>query len=530
MAKTLVIAEKPSVGPTSRACCPARSRSTRSRGQDRALARGPRARHHVGRRPPRPARRARRVRRQVQEVAHGRPADRARATSSSSCATSAPQKQMTVVATSCWPRRRRPGRQRVRRRPRGRADLRLPLREGQAKQAGPAAVAVLDDQRGDARGLRPRCATAAELGALRGRGPVALGGRLDRRHERHARGDDPAALVVRRRRLARAACRRRRWRSSRAARRRSAPSSPRRTGSSTPRFEADGRAPLRGPLPRRRQAAPDDRRRRPTRSSPPCAARRGEITKLDEDQAQGARAAALRPHVAAARGQHALRLHRPPHAGRRAALLRGAQGAHLSAHELALPDERHGRRRSSRSPGTSARRREYREAAAYVPALDLLPLGRVVDDAKVGDHHAIIPTNSDHDARQDERRRPPDLRPGGAALPRRLPSRGRVREHARGDDGRRAHLPHARQGAARARAGAASTASCPRATSAERRGRGRATSSCPRLRAAARPSTRARSRRSRRRPSRRGATPTRRCWAPWRPPASSSTTTSCARR
>ena len=34
----------------------------------------------------------------------------------------------------------------------------------------------------------------------------------------------------------------------------------------------------------------------------------------------------------------------------------------------------------------------------------------------------------------------------------------------------------------------------------------------------------------RRRPSRRGATPTPRCSARWRPPASSSTTTSCARR
>ena len=34
----------------------------------------------------------------------------------------------------------------------------------------------------------------------------------------------------------------------------------------------------------------------------------------------------------------------------------------------------------------------------------------------------------------------------------------------------------------------------------------------------------------RRRPSRRGATPTRPCSVPWRPPASSSTTTSCARR
>jgi DNA topoisomerase-3 len=39
---------------------------------------------------------------------------------------------------------------------------------------------------------------------------------------------------------------------------------------------------------------------------------------------------------------------------------------------------------------------EYRESARYVGGLDLLPLGRVVDDAKVGDHHAIIPTNAEH--------------------------------------------------------------------------------------------------------------------------------------
>jgi len=50
---------------------------------------------------------------------------------------------------------------------------------------------------------------------------------------------------------------------------------------------------------------------------------------------------------------------------------------------------------------------EYAEGAKYVTGLDLLPLGRVVDDAKVGDHHAIIPTNSDHDLsklNQDDRR------------------------------------------------------------------------------------------------------------------------------
>jgi len=39
-------------------------------------------------------------------------------------------------------------------------------------------------------------------------------------------------------------------------------------------------------------------------------------------------------------------------------------------------------------------RPEYARAAAYVTGLDTLPLGRVVNDAKVTDHHAIIPTNA----------------------------------------------------------------------------------------------------------------------------------------
>jgi DNA topoisomerase-3 len=42
-------------------------------------------------------------------------------------------------------------------------------------------------------------------------------------------------------------------------------------------------------------------------------------------------------------------------------------------------------------------RKEYARAAQYVLGLDLLPLGRVVNDAKVTDHHAIIPTRSEHD-------------------------------------------------------------------------------------------------------------------------------------
>jgi DNA topoisomerase-3 len=39
---------------------------------------------------------------------------------------------------------------------------------------------------------------------------------------------------------------------------------------------------------------------------------------------------------------------------------------------------------------------DYRKAAEYVTSLDELPLGRVVNNAKVTDHHAIIPTRSEH--------------------------------------------------------------------------------------------------------------------------------------
>jgi DNA topoisomerase III len=41
-------------------------------------------------------------------------------------------------------------------------------------------------------------------------------------------------------------------------------------------------------------------------------------------------------------------------------------------------------------------RSEYAEGSRYVLGLDVLPLGRVVNDAKVTDHHAIIPTRAEH--------------------------------------------------------------------------------------------------------------------------------------
>jgi DNA topoisomerase III len=54
---------------------------------------------------------------------------------------------------------------------------------------------------------------------------------------------------------------------------------------------------------------------------------------------------------------------------------------------------------------------EYARAAQYVLGLDVLPLGRVVNDAKVTDHHAIIPTREHHrvDKMSDDDRRIYDL-------------------------------------------------------------------------------------------------------------------------
>ena len=49
----------------------------------------------------------------------------------------------------------------------------------------------------------------------------------------------------------------------------------------------------------------------------------------------------------------------------------------------------------------------YAQGAAYVTGLDLLPRERVINDARVTDHHAIVPTDDRHDLKalaSDERR------------------------------------------------------------------------------------------------------------------------------
>ncbi len=91
--------------------------------------------------------------------------------------------------------RRRPD-QRLRRRARRRAHLPLhrPVREG--GEADPAAVAAVDDHRGDPRGLRQPPHRRADAPAG-GRRRLPLRGRLARRHQRHAR-DDRVQLEVRR--------------------------------------------------------------------------------------------------------------------------------------------------------------------------------------------------------------------------------------------------------------------------------------------------------------------------------------------
>jgi DNA topoisomerase III len=55
--------------------------------------------------------------------------------------------------------------------------------------------------------------------------------------------------------------------------------------------------------------------------------------------------------------------------------------------------------------------RAYAEGARYVTGLEMLPLGRVVNNEKVTDHHAIIPTNATHpvDKLSDDDRKIYDL-------------------------------------------------------------------------------------------------------------------------
>ena len=128
----------------------------------------------------------------------------------------------------------------------------------------------------------------------------------------------------------------------------------------------DGRARLPRPVPRSRRTERAGARAADLEPG----VRRGDRSRLqrapgDDHQAGEERAAresadALRPDHAAARGEHPLRLLRPPHALRRPAPLRGAQGAHLSPHQLPLPHHRHGRGDQADRRARRIARSEYR--------------------------------------------------------------------------------------------------------------------------------------------------------------------------
>ena len=294
MSKTLVIAEKPSVGRDLSKVLP----GPFTKGEGVAGGAGPH--HHLGRRAPRAARRPGRVRPEVRQVADAGSADRAQEVQAGR-ARRALEEADDGRQARARPRRRRPGGQRLRRRARGRADLRLPVREGRQQAARPAAVAELDDQLRDQGRVRV-AAPVRGVPHARGGGPLALGGGLDRRHERHSRRDDPAAQLVRRGRQPRPRADADAWRSSPAASRRSATSCPEPYWVVDARFLALPEEPRRaydgrfhaGANPRigSEQEAAGDRRRLRGQHRHDHQGR--------EAREQGPRAAALRPHLASA--------------------------------------------------------------------------------------------------------------------------------------------------------------------------------------------------------------------------------------
>ena len=226
-------------------------------------------------------------------------------------------------------------------------------------------------------------------GAARGRRPLALRGRLGGRHERDARRHDPAARRLRRRRLAGP-----RADADAGARR------PPRGGD--PRLQARALLAGRGGL-RRRRASASTRgrylggkrhrpRSRPPRSSRTCSGKPGEITKLEKKEERERSQllydlTSLQRHANTRYGFSAKRTlaaaqklyeqHKAityPRTNSR--WLSGDMVARDPAHRRARRAQRASTRRA---PPTSPRSRSCRSA-------------RVVNDKKVEDHHAIIPT------------------------------------------------------------------------------------------------------------------------------------------
>ena len=199
--------------------------------------------------------------------------------------------------------------------------------------------------------LRP----GADLQTLAGCRPLALGGRLDRGHERHPGGDDPPALLVRRRGFA----------GARPDADAGHPGPPR---GGDPRVQArallGGRRHVRHRSGTRRATTRAASTPAPTRGIATaeeaaaivadCRAQTGEITKLRRPSARSARRCSMTSRRCRRDANEPLRLHGAADAGGGPAALRGAQGAHLPADQLPLSSPATWSARSSRSRSSSA--------------------------------------------------------------------------------------------------------------------------------------------------------------------------------
>ena len=357
---------------------------------------------------------------------------------------------MNVVKRLLGLRRGRTGHQRLRRRARGRADLRLPVREGRLEEAGPAAVAELDDHPGDQGRVR-RPAPGAELATLeeaarsRSEADWIVGMNATRAATIRLRSCFDGAVSLGRVQTPTLAILARREQEIR-------------DFMPEPYWVVDARfAAVAEPAGRNYEGryhtganarAEERRGRRGGRRRLRGRDRRDHQAR--EAREQGARAAPLRPHLAAERRQRAC-------------------FGFTARRTLAAAQRLYEEHKALTYPRTNSRyitgdmvgdikpiaqlvggQREYAAAAQYV-ARARRPAARPRGQRRQG-HRP--PRDHPHPLRappggQVLRRRPPDLRPRRAPVPRHLPSRGGLREHARGDDRRRARVPHPRQGAAR---------------------------------------------------------------------------------
>ena len=368
-----------------------------------------------------------------------------------------------------------------------------------------------------------------EHAAARRRGEMPLGGRLAGRHQRHARDDrvqqpderdrllqdhrrpradadarDPGRARGAHHALSSRAITGKCTRAS-APRRASTPAagstrSSRRTTTPSARPSACGRQPPPRPSSRRAHGKPGtvEEETKPTTQLSPLLF---DLTSLQRE-ANGRFGFSARTHALA-----------------RAGALRAAQGADLSAHRLAraaggLPP--HGQEDAGHA---------HRRPKPYAPfAKNVLKNGWVKPNKRIFDNTKISRPLRDHPdaagAQAPERGRAEALRPGGAPLPRRVPSRRRVPADDAHHHGRRSISSRPKARSCRTRAGSRSTASrAGRERRTCRRSRANEKVDVVEVTAHGEPDQAAGALHRRRR-----------CSPPWKAPASWSRTTSCARR